>query len=200
MKRATLLVLLSTLAPGQDDPPSRALLLELTATPRLAGTPTSYRAVEVVSRVLEGAGWEVEVDSREVLLSLPRRMELAVYEDAARERPLIRRIERFDPDAIPPGDLPPFNSWTASGEVRAEVVDAGWGLPEDFARLTVARIDVRGKVALCRYGRCYRGDKVKNAQDPAPPQFQTGPGSGRHRGAPRGMIGAGRGDPCRIWS
>lgn len=164
MQRALLLALTCSLAPAQDDPPSRALLLELTATPRLAGTPTSYRAVEVVSRVLTEAGWEVEVDSREVLLSLPRRLELGLYEDGAREVPFHQRIERFDPDAVPPGDLPPFNSWTASGEVRAEVVDAGWGLPEDFARLASARIDVQGKVALCRYGRCYRGDKVRRAQ------------------------------------
>ena len=214
MKRALLLGLFCSFATAQDDPPSRALLLELTATPRLAGTPTSYRAVEVVSRVLTEAGWEVEVDSREVLLSLPRRLELGLYEDAAREVPFHERIERFDPDAVPPGDLPPFNSWTASGEVRAEVIDAGWGLPEDFARLAAARIDVEGKVALCRYGRCYRGDKVRQAQEagcaavllftPASddgaergPTWPQGPWKPPHE-AQRGAVGpmtSGPGDP-----
>ena len=73
MKRALLAGLLSTLAHGQEGPPSRALLLDLTATSRLAGTATSYRAVEVVSGVLKEAGWQVEVDSREVLLSLSKK-------------------------------------------------------------------------------------------------------------------------------
>ncbi len=159
------LLLAAPLAARQDDPPARALSLELCATPRLAGTSGSLRAAEFVQRVLEEAGWRVEVDEREVLLSLPRRLELALFEDAARVEPFRERFERFDPDAVPPGDLPPFNSWTASGEARGEVIDAGWGLPEDFERLRAARIDPAGKVALCRYGSGYRGDKVRNAEE-----------------------------------
>jgi N-acetylated-alpha-linked acidic dipeptidase len=216
MKHALLLTpLLCSALPAQDDaPPARALMLELTATPRLAGTPGSYRAVEFVSKVLTEAGWQVEVDSREVLISLPRRLELSLYEDGAKTVPFHERFERFDSDAIPPGDLPPFNAWTASGELRAEVIDAGWGLPADFARLAAARIDVTGKVALCRYGRSYRGDKVAQAEaagcaavllfSPAAddgagrgPTWPQGPWKPSHE-AQRGSVGpmtTGPGDP-----
>lgn len=165
-------LLCAALAPVQagpsaadDPPPSRALSLAVTAAPRLAGTAGSLRAVETVSRVLEEAGWQVSVDAREVLLSLPRRIEVGIHEDGASPRPFRERIERFDPDAIPPGDLPPFNAWSASGEVRAEVVDAGHGLRADFERLREARVDLAGKVALCRYGRGYRGIKVELAEE-----------------------------------
>src|SRR5262245_4852731 len=156
--------LVPPLVPPQDPPPpSRQLLLGLTETPRLAGTCGSLVGAKFVARVLEDAGWKVEIDEREVLLSLPRNIEFAIYEDAFAEAPISERIERFDPDAIPPGDVPKCNGWSASGTVRARVVDAGRGLRADFERLQALGVDARGAVALVRYGGAYRGIKVDMA-------------------------------------
>ena len=141
-------------------PPSRALLLELTRASRLAGTSGSAVGAKFVARTLEEAGFKVEIDSREVLLSLPRSIEFAIYDDAFADRPAVERKEHFDPDAIPAGDVPKCNGWSASGTVRAAVVDAGYGIREDFERLKALGVDVRGAVALARYGKCYRGIKV----------------------------------------
>ena len=152
-------------AAAQDAPPSRALSLELCRAPRLAGTPGSLHAVETVSRVLEEAGFRVELDHRAVLLSLPRRVEVAVYEDSRATLPVLERIDTFDPDARPPGDVPLFNAWTETGEVRAPVVDAGRGTRADFERLTAEGVDLEGTVALCRYGGGYRGIKVELAEE-----------------------------------
>ena len=162
---AAALVLLPSAAPQDGHPPARALSLELTAAQRLAGTRVSLRGAAFVQRVLEEAGFQVQVDERVVLLSLPRRIALTFREDAARREPFHERIERFDPDAHPPGDVPPFNAWTASGTAVGEVVDAGRGTRADFERLRAARIDLAGKVALCRYGGGYRGIKVALAQE-----------------------------------
>lgn len=147
------------LAQVGEAPPSRALLLELTAQPRLAGTIGSKVGADIVAGHLRAAGWQVEIDEREVLLSLPRRIELELY-DGEHAEAVHRRTERFDPDAIPPGDLPLCNAWSASGEVRAQVVDVGRGLRADFERLKAAGVDVKGKIALARYGGAYRGIKV----------------------------------------
>jgi len=147
-------------APLSDDPPSRALLLELTDAPRLAGTCGSLVSAKLVARRLAEAGFEVEIDEREVLLSLPRSIEFSILEDAFSDKTLVERIDAFDPDAIPPGDVPKCNGWSASGTVRAGVVDAGYGQREDFERLKALGVDVRGCVALARYGKCYRGIKV----------------------------------------
>lgn len=144
-------------------PPSRELLLGLTESPRLAGTCGSLVGAKFVARVLEEAGWKVEIDEREVMLSLPRTIEFAIYEDAFAEAPISERIERFDPDAIPPGDVPKCNGWSASGTVRGRVVDAGRGLRADFERLKTLGIETRGTVALVRYGGAYRGIKVDMA-------------------------------------
>jgi N-acetylated-alpha-linked acidic dipeptidase len=166
-------VLLAAGSPGSQapapetaaSPPSRELLLGLTESPRLAGTCGSLVGAKYVARVLEQAGWKVEFDEREVLLSLPRNIEFSIYEDAFAEKPLSQRIERFDPDAIPPGDVPMCNGWSASGTVRGRVVDAGRGLRADFERLKSIGVDVRGAVALMRYGGCYRGIKVDLATE-----------------------------------
>jgi hypothetical protein len=48
--------------------------------------------------------------------------------------------------------------------VEAPVVYANFGFPEDFAALKAAGVDVRGKVALMRYGKCFRGLKAMNAE------------------------------------
>lgn len=146
--------------PSGDAPPARALLLELCESPRLAGTSGSRIGARMVARHLAQAGFEVELDEREVLLSYPRKIEFGIYPNAWSEAALCERIESFDPDARPPGDVPKYNAWSASGTTRALVVDAGHGLRSDFERLKSLGVDVRGTIALVRYGKSYRGIKV----------------------------------------
>ena len=150
--------------PGGDEaePPTRALVRDLCASPRLAGTTGSRWGAELVASRLQAAGWTVEIDSREVVLSLPRRIEVSIF--GADGQALSERVERFDPDAVPPGDVPLCNAWAASGTVRARVVDAGHGLRADWERLAAQEVDVRGTIALVRYGRAYRGIKVDLAE------------------------------------
>lgn len=153
---------------GQEAPEevrARAIVRDLCASPRLAGTSGSLVGARTAARYLEAAGWQVELDAREVLLSYPRRVELAIFADAAAEAPLAERAERFDPDALPPGDVPLYNAWSASGRVRAPVVEVGHGLRADYELLAQAGVDVRGAIALARYGRSYRGVKLELAEE-----------------------------------
>lgn len=149
--------------PEAAAPPSRALLLALTERPRVAGTSGSEWGAQLVARVLADAGWDVERDERVVLLSLPRRLEAAAFDAEGRE--LFRRVERYDPDAAPPGELPPCLAWSASGTARGPVVDAGRGMRADFEALVAAGVELEGTIALARYGGCYRGVKAAMAQE-----------------------------------
>ncbi len=146
-------------------PRSRELLLELTSTTRLAGTSGSQVGAAIVAKHLEAAGWSVEFDEREVLLSLPRRTSVSIFDSSDAREAAVRRMASFDPAAIPPNDLPLFNSWTASGVVRAKVVDVGHGLRADFERLRAAKVELKGAIALARYGKAYRGVKVQLAEE-----------------------------------
>ena len=160
-----LISLFASPAPStQDEPPARVLHREITASARLAGTTGSLWGARTVARRMVDAGLDVEIESFDVLLSLPRRLGLELYGDAMRREPFHWQRARFDPDAIPAGDLPPFNSWSKSGVVRAPVIDVGRGLRADYERLLAAGVDPRGCIALARYGGSYRGVKVALAE------------------------------------
>ena len=162
----TLLTALLSFSPVQapaEGPPSRALLLELTRSSRLAGTSGSSTGADFVARVMREAGFTVEIDEREVLLGLPRSISFTLLRAPGDPRPLVERRETFDPDAIPPTDVPKCLGWAKSGSARGAVVDAGYGQRADFERLRSAGIELKGTIALARYGRCYRGIKVDMA-------------------------------------
>jgi N-acetylated-alpha-linked acidic dipeptidase len=161
-----LAALLPCAASAQENaPPARELLLGLTAESRLAGTSGSLRAARFVAGVLERAGWRVQIDQRVVLLSLPRRIDFSIFADEQSSTAIVERHERFDPDAIPAGDVPMYCAYSASGVVRGPVVDAGQGLRADFERLVVSGVELQGCVALVRYGGSYRGIKVDLATE-----------------------------------
>ncbi len=155
---------------GPDsEPRSRTLARELSASTRLAGTCGTLWGAELTAREFERAGFSVELESHEVELSYPRRISLEIFADHAADHehgaPISARLERFDPDALPPGDVPLYNAWAKSGDVRGAVVDAGFALRADFERLKSLGVDVHGKVVIARYGKAYRGCKVELAAE-----------------------------------
>ena len=46
-----------------------------------------------------------------------------------------------------------------------QVVYVNYGVPEDYEQLKKLGIDVKGKIALARYGKSWRGTKAKVAQE-----------------------------------
>ncbi|KAF4776822.1 PA domain-containing protein [Colletotrichum scovillei] len=79
---------------------------------------------------------------------------------------------RLDEDVLEEDDVtgredrqPTFHGYSASGNVTGEYVYVGRGSQADFDRLVELGVDLKGKIALARYGGLFRGLKVKNAQD-----------------------------------
>ena len=71
----------------------------------------------------------------------------------------------LDPPTLDPAVGLPFNAGSADGDVVAPLVYAHRGLPEDYAALARAGVDVRGAVVLVRYGAAFRGLLARNAQN-----------------------------------
>ena len=61
--------------------------------------------------------------------------------------------------------MPPFNAYSADGDVVGDLVYVNQGLPKDYEELERHGIDVRGKIVIARYGGSWRGIKPKVAAE-----------------------------------
>jgi N-acetylated-alpha-linked acidic dipeptidase len=60
--------------------------------------------------------------------------------------------------------IPTFNGTGAAGDVTGEAVYVNYGLVEDYAQLDSMGVSVKGKIAIARYGRSFRGIKAREAE------------------------------------
>ncbi|KAG7344538.1 transferrin receptor-like dimerization domain containing protein [Nitzschia inconspicua] len=59
-----------------------------------------------------------------------------------------------------------FHGYSPSGTIEQKhVIYANYGRPQDFKLLEQAGVSVHDRVVLVRYGECFRGLKVRNAQE-----------------------------------
>src|SRR5438128_7955326 len=137
---------------------------ELTRAPHTAGTDGARRVAEYVAARFREYGLETEVPSYDVLLSYPRAVEVEMV--APRRERLARREEPLaeDPSSADPAASGPWHAYAKSGEVTADVVYVNHGRPQDYDLLARLGIDVRGKIALARYFKGYRGGKSLEAE------------------------------------
>ena len=77
---------------------------------------------------------------------------------------LIEDVLAEDETSSYPNRLPSFHGYSFTGKAKAEFVYVGRGQVVDFERLVTLGVDLKGKIALARYGGPFRGLKVKNAQ------------------------------------
>mmetsp|Transcript_99081 Transcript_99081/g.296049 ORF Transcript_99081/g.296049 Transcript_99081/m.296049 type:complete len:683 (+) Transcript_99081:59-2107(+) len=144
-----------------------AHLKRLTSEPHVAGTPGDFRMAEYVRSQLEDLGFEAVIEPVKVLLNYPTDAPyLATVEEDKAEEPLDIAERVLDKDAT--SDVPDrnhtFHGYAPAGDVTGEFVYANFGRPEDFDALEELNVSVAGKIAIMRYGRCFRGLKVWNAQ------------------------------------
>lgn len=60
--------------------------------------------------------------------------------------------------------IPTFHGYSASGDVTAQYVYVNFGTFWDYDDLVKANVSLEGKIAIVKYGRGFRGLKVKRAQ------------------------------------
>jgi N-acetylated-alpha-linked acidic dipeptidase len=171
----------------------------LGSEPHVAGTVGDRREIERIKQAFEKMGLQTEVHEFTALLPRPieARLELIdaaplSIDDGQSPRrgiiplPITERELLEDPSVQHPGLTYGWNAYSGSGDVTADVVYVNYGTYEDFERLRELGVDPKGKILIARYGKNYRGYKVKYAQeagaagllmylDPADYGFQKGP-------------------------
>ena len=189
----------------------QSLARALADRPHIAGTPAQARTRDLVIDALKAAGLETEV--REYRVWLPHTIEYGVWRIAPAPKELDLREGRIaeDPTTLAHPEYPTVNGYSGTGDVTGDVVYVNYGLIEDYAQLDSLGVSVKGKIAIARYGRSFRGIKAREAEkrgalallmysDPADDGYVQGDvypeGPFRNdRGVQRGSVMNGAGDP-----
>jgi len=139
-------------------------LWTLTQAPHVAGTPEDYKTAQYVLDQFRGAGLDAKLVEYQVLLPMPKEVQVDLVEPYKREGPTPEGGWSWDKDTYDSSVIPAYNAFSPSGDVTARVVYANYGLPEDYQRLKDMDIDVPGKIVIVRYGKCFRGVKAYVAE------------------------------------
>ncbi|PWW78582.1 Zn-dependent exopeptidase [Tuber magnatum] len=70
-----------------------------------------------------------------------------------------------DPTTGAADRVPTFHGYSKSGNAEAEYIYVGMGAKRDYQRLVDLGVDLKGKIALAKYGGAFRALKVKYAQE-----------------------------------
>uniref|UniRef100_UPI00398F850C N-acetylated-alpha-linked acidic dipeptidase 2 n=1 Tax=Pristiophorus japonicus TaxID=55135 RepID=UPI00398F850C len=195
----------------------RTYLRSWTRFPHLAGTEKNLQLAHQIKKQWKIWGLDsVELVHYDVLLSYPNKSNPNYISIIDKNGYSIFNTSFFEP--LPPGyenveDLvPPFNAYSPAGTPVGDLVYVNYARTEDFFQLErELGINCTGKIVIARYGKIFRGNKVKNAMnagakgviffsDPADycapgvhpyPNGWNLPGSGVQRGNILNLNGAG---------
>lgn len=136
----------------------------LSAEPHVAGTPGQARTRDYVIEQMKALGLETEVRSYDIWMPHPTSVRVWRVDGDGRELDLREGTVAGDLTLGTTGEVPPINGYAGSGDVSGEVVFVNYGLIEDYEQLTSMGVSVRGKIAVARYGRSFRGIKAREAE------------------------------------
>jgi len=145
--------------------PSKAATFsrELSREVHVSGTPAQARTRDYV--IAQMKSWGLETSVRSYDIWMPHPTEVRVW----RVSPDTLRLNLAEPPVPndPTSALPQYltvNGYSGQGDVTGEVVYVNYGLIEDYAQLDSLGVSVRGKIAVARYGRSFRGIKAREAE------------------------------------
>jgi N-acetylated-alpha-linked acidic dipeptidase len=190
---------------------ARAHSAVLSAETHVAGSPAQERTRDYVIQQMRAMGLETEVRSYPAFLPYPTSVKLWRIAPTEKALSLVEPPVADDPGSRG-SQYPTVNGYSGVGDVTGDVVFVNYGLIEDYARLDSLGVSVRGRIAVARYGRSFRGIKAREAErhgaaalliysDPQGDGYVRGDvypdGPMRNRdGVQRGSIFNGAGDPA----
>lgn len=140
-----------------------AVLSKLASMPKLGGTEGDKTSAEFIEKLWRSQGLrDVHLTPYKAYLSHPdpaRHSKVSILDSNGKEVFSVVRKKV--------GSIEPYLAYSAStGEtpVVADVVFANYGRPEDFEELQKAGVQVAGNIAIIRFGRVFRGNKIKQAE------------------------------------
>jgi N-acetylated-alpha-linked acidic dipeptidase len=190
---------------------ARSHSLALSKETHVAGSPAQERTRDYVIQKMREMGLETEVRRYDAFMPYPTSVRVWRVAPTEKELPLEEPPVAGDSTSAS-RQFPAVNGYSGAGDVTGDVVFVNYGLIEDYARLDSLGVSVRGRVAVARYGRSFRGIKAREAErngatalliysDPQSDGFVRGDvypdGPMRNwNGVQRGSVMNGAGDPA----
>jgi len=195
--------------PSNDS--ARAWSRFLSSEVHVAGTPEQARTRDFVIDAMKRWGLQTEVRTYDVWMPHTTNMQAWRVAPDTLMLHLAEGPIAEDSTSWTAKEAVIANGYSGTGSVTAPVVYVNYGLIEDYAQLDSIGVSVKGRIAIARYGRSYRGIKAREAEkrgavgliiysDPEDDGFgrgdvyPEGPMRPSH-GVQRGSIMNGDGDP-----
>jgi len=144
----------------------RDWLKRLSARPHHVGSPYDKENAEFLAGLFRSWGFDTRIEEFKVLFPTPkeRLLELVAptHFQASLSEPPIPEDSTSGQTAE---QLPVYNAYSIDGDVTGELVYVNYGVPKDYEELERRGIDVKGKIAIARYGGSWRGIKPKVAAE-----------------------------------
>ncbi|PSR53090.1 folate hydrolase [Adhaeribacter arboris] len=138
----------------------------LTSHPHHVGSPQDKANAEYMANLFKQWGYQTEIASYDVLFPTPKTRLLELLG----KQPYKAKLEEPSlPEDKTSGQkteqLPAYNAYSADGDVTAELVFVNRGVPADYEELERFGVEVKGKIAIAKYGGSWRGIKPKLAAE-----------------------------------
>jgi N-acetylated-alpha-linked acidic dipeptidase len=140
-----------------------ALSKQLSHETHVAGTPAQAWTRDYVIGQLKKWGIETQVRAYDVWMPHPTAVHVSRVSPQPKELPLAEPPVAGDPTSAL-WQYPTVNGYSGEGDVTGDIVYVNYGLIEDYAQLDSLGVSVKGKIAVARYGRSYRGIKAREAE------------------------------------
>lgn len=139
---------------------------ELSAVPHHVGSPGGKAVAENILNKFKSYGWDAKIETYDVLFPSPKTRVLEMLSPTMYKALLKEPGLKEDATSGQEQEqLPTYNAWSADGDVTGDLVFVNYGLPEDYEKLALLGIDVKGKILIAKYGHSWRGIKPKVAQE-----------------------------------
>jgi len=140
-------------------------LKDMASAPNHVGSPHDKANAEATLAKFKSWGWDAHIETFYVLYPTP--ISTAVSLVNPKKLKLGGQEPALGADATSnlKGMLPPYVAFQGDGDVTGDLVYVNYGLPDDYEALQRRGVDVRGKIAIARYGGGWRGLKPKLAQE-----------------------------------
>jgi N-acetylated-alpha-linked acidic dipeptidase len=144
----------------------REWMKRLSARPHHIGSPYDKDNAEFMAGLFRSWGFQTEIEQFKVLFPTPKTRVLEMVAPtrftASLSEPPLKEDSTSGQTAE---QLPTYNAYSIDGDVTGDLVYVNYGVPRDYEELERRGIDVKGKIAIARYGGSWRGIKPKVAAE-----------------------------------